>query len=153
MCVSCYLPCGAAPTLISSTSAAQSSSLGVWDLEHVVLALGQAQFRWQNLVYLLNANKTRWTLKTTRIFSWIPLKVFPLTLPIGNVQLFVNLTFILYARWRIKTVCLQTKLISLAIRKKSNFCRFSTSIFNRRCSLCSQKSNFYGLCTSILAQT
>ena len=37
---------------------------------------------------------------------------------IGNVQFFVNLTFILYARWRIKTVCLQTKLISLAIRKK-----------------------------------
>ena len=44
------------------------------------------------------------------------------TTSIGNVQLFVNLTFILYARWRIKTVCLQTKLASLAIRKKSNFC-------------------------------
>ena len=40
---------------------------------------------------------------------------------IGNVQLFVNLIFILYARWRFKTVCLQTKLASLAIRKESNF--------------------------------
>ena len=38
--------------------------------------------------------------------------------PIGNVQLFVNLIFILYARWRIKIVCLQTKLALLAIRKK-----------------------------------
>ena len=37
---------------------------------------------------------------------------------IGNVQLFVNLIFILYARWRFKIVCLQTKLASLAIRKK-----------------------------------
>ena len=37
---------------------------------------------------------------------------------IGNVQLFVNLIFILYARWRIKIVCLQTKLASLAICKK-----------------------------------
>ena len=33
---------------------------------------------------------------------------------IGNVQLFVNLIFILYARWRFKIVCLQTKLASLA---------------------------------------
>ena len=31
---------------------------------------------------------------------------------IGNVQLFVNLIFILYARWRFKIVCLQTKLAS-----------------------------------------
>ena len=38
-------------------------------------------------------------------------------IPIGNVQLFVNLLFILYARWRFKIVCLQTKLASLAIRK------------------------------------
>ena len=37
---------------------------------------------------------------------------------IGNVQVFVNLSFILYARWRFKIVCLQTKLASLAIRKK-----------------------------------
>ena len=37
---------------------------------------------------------------------------------IGNVQLFVNLIFILYARWRFKIICLQTKLASLAIRKK-----------------------------------
>ena len=37
---------------------------------------------------------------------------------IGNVQLFVNVIFILYARWRFKIVCLQTKLVSLAIRKK-----------------------------------
>ena len=50
---------------------------------------------------------------------------------IGNVQLFVNLIFILYAGWRFKIVCLQTKLASLAIRKKSNFYR-------------SKKSNFYG---------
>ena len=28
--------------------------------------------------------------------------------PIGNVQLFVSLIFILYARWRFKIVCLQT---------------------------------------------
>ena len=34
---------------------------------------------------------------------------------IGNVQLFVNLIFILYARWRFKFFCLQTKLASLAI--------------------------------------
>ena len=33
---------------------------------------------------------------------------------IGNVQLFVNLIFILYARWRFKIACLQTKLASLA---------------------------------------
>ena len=58
---------------------------------------------------------------------------------IGNVQLFVNLVFILYARWRFKT-----KLASLIIRKNSNFCRFSTSIFHKRCSLRSQKSKFYG---------
>ena len=32
---------------------------------------------------------------------------------IGNVQLFVNLMFVLYARWRIKIICLQTKLASL----------------------------------------
>ena len=51
---------------------------------------------------------------------------------IGNVQLFVNLIFILCARWRFKIVGLQTKLASLAIRKKSNFYRF----------LRSQKSNF-----------
>ena len=38
---------------------------------------------------------------------------------IGNVQLFVNLIFILYARWRLKIVCLQTKLASLAICKKN----------------------------------
>ena len=37
---------------------------------------------------------------------------------IGNVQLFVNLIFILFARWRFKIVCLQTKLNSLAIRRK-----------------------------------
>ena len=37
---------------------------------------------------------------------------------IGNVQLFVYLIFILYARWRFKIVCLQTELASLAIRKK-----------------------------------
>ena len=37
---------------------------------------------------------------------------------IGNVQLFVNLIFILYARWRFKFVCLPAKLVSLAIRKK-----------------------------------
>ena len=36
----------------------------------------------------------------------------------GNVQLFVNLIFILYARWRFKIVCLLTKLASLAICKK-----------------------------------
>ena len=36
---------------------------------------------------------------------------------IGNVQLFVNLIFILYARWRFEIVCLQTNLASLAIRK------------------------------------
>ena len=28
---------------------------------------------------------------------------------IGNVQLFVNLTFILHARWRFKIVCLHTE--------------------------------------------
>ena len=38
---------------------------------------------------------------------------------IGNVQLFDNLTFILYARWRFKIVCLQTKLASLAMRKNT----------------------------------
>ena len=58
---------------------------------------------------------------------------------IGNVQLFVNLVFILYARWRFKT-----KLASLIIHKNSNFCRFSTSIFHKGCSLRSQKSKFYG---------
>ena len=42
-------------------------------------------------------------------------------LQIGNVQLFVNLIFILYASWRFKIVCLQRKLASLAIHKKSNF--------------------------------
>ena len=57
---------------------------------------------------------------------------------------FVNLIFILYARWRFKIVCLQTELASLAIHKKSNFYRFLTSIFSKRCSLGSQKSNFYG---------
>ena len=36
----------------------------------------------------------------------------------GNVQFFVNLIFILYARWRFKIVCLQTKLASLANRKE-----------------------------------
>ena len=35
---------------------------------------------------------------------------------IGNVQLFVNLIFILYARWRFKIVCLQTKLAPLGAR-------------------------------------
>ena len=34
---------------------------------------------------------------------------------IGIVQLFVNLIFILYARWRCKIVCLQAKLATLAI--------------------------------------
>ena len=34
---------------------------------------------------------------------------------IGNAQLFVNLIFILYARWRFKIVCFQTKLASFAI--------------------------------------
>ena len=34
-------------------------------------------------------------------------------------QTFINLIFILYARWRIKIVCLQTKLASLAICKKN----------------------------------
>ena len=51
---------------------------------------------------------------------------------IGNVQLFVNLRFILYARWRFK------------IAKKSNFYRFLTSIFHRHCSLRSQKYSFFG---------
>ena len=37
---------------------------------------------------------------------------------IGNVQLFVNLIFILYARWRFRIVCLQTKLALLEIRNK-----------------------------------
>ena len=36
-------------------------------------------------------------------------------LHIGNVKLFVNLTFILYARWRFKIVYLQTKLASLVL--------------------------------------
>ena len=49
---------------------------------------------------------------------------------IGNVQFFANLIFILYARWRLKIVCLQTKLASLAICKKSNFHRFLTSVFH-----------------------
>ena len=50
--------------------------------------------------------------------------------PIGNVQLFVNLIFILYVRWRFKIVCLQAKLVSLAIHKNPCNCyRFSTSIF------------------------
>ena len=44
-----------------------------------------------------------------------------LALAIGNVQFLVKLTFILYARWRFKIVCIQTKLASLAIHKKSNF--------------------------------
>ena len=35
---------------------------------------------------------------------------------IGNVQFFANLIFILYARWRLKIVCLLTKLALLAIR-------------------------------------
>ena len=48
----------------------------------------------------------------------------PFRRTIGNVQLFVNLFFILHARWRFKIVCLQTKLASLAFRKKSNFDRF-----------------------------
>ena len=39
---------------------------------------------------------------------------------IGNVQLFVNLIFILYARCRFEIVCIQTNLASLAICKKSN---------------------------------
>ena len=38
---------------------------------------------------------------------------------IGNVRLFVNFIFILYARWRFKNVCIQTKLASLAMRKKT----------------------------------
>ena len=41
--------------------------------------------------------------------------------PIGNVIFCQFDLFILYARWRSKIVCLQTKLASLAIRKKSNF--------------------------------
>ena len=40
-----------------------------------------------------------------------------LVFDIGNVQLFVNLIFILYTRCRFKIVCLQTKLASLTIRK------------------------------------
>ena len=63
---------------------------------------------------------------------------------IGNVQLVVNLIFILYARWHFKIVCLQTKLALLAIRKKSNLYRFLTPIFNKCCPLCLQKSSFYG---------
>ena len=63
-----------------------------------------------------------------------------------------NLMFILYARWRFKIVCLQTKLASLAIRIKSNFYRFLASIFHKRCSLRSQKSNFYGFCPSIFSK-
>ena len=49
---------------------------------------------------------------------------------IGNVQLFVNLMFILYVRWRFKIVCLQTKLAS----HKYSFHRFSTNVarFARR---------------------
>ena len=42
-----------------------------------------------------------------------------LALAIGNVQFFVNLIFILYARLRFKIVCIQTKLASLAIHKKT----------------------------------
>ena len=53
---------------------------------------------------------------------------------IGNVQLFVNLIFILHTRWRFEIVCLQIKLASLAIRKKSYFYRFLTSIFHKRCA-------------------
>ena len=45
--------------------------------------------------------------------------VTPLRKAIGNVQLFVNLIFILYARWRFKIVCLTTKFASLVIRKKT----------------------------------
>ena len=56
---------------------------------------------------------------------------------IGNVQLFVILILILYARWCFQIVCLQTRLTSLAIGKKSNFYRFLASIFNRRCWLIS----------------
>ena len=37
---------------------------------------------------------------------------------IGNVQLLVNLILILYARWRFKIICLQTKLASLVMREK-----------------------------------
>ena len=43
---------------------------------------------------------------------------------IGNVQFFVNLISTLNARWHFKIVCLQTKLASLAIRKKCNFYGF-----------------------------
>ena len=50
-----------------------------------------------------------------------PDKIMEMGDSIGNVQLFVNLILILHARWRFKIVCLQTKLASLAIHKKSNF--------------------------------
>ena len=55
----------------------------------------------------------------------------------GNVKTFVKLIFFLYARWRFKIVCLQTKLASLAICKKSNYLlqiQFSTNVarFARR---------------------
>ena len=65
----------------------------------------------------------------------------PLEGSIGNVQLLV-LIFILYVRWRFKIVCLQTKLASLAIPKKSYIFRFWISTFHKRCSLRSQKSSF-----------
>ena len=38
--------------------------------------------------------------------------------PIGNVKLFVNSIFILYARWHFKLVCLQPKLASLVNAQK-----------------------------------
>ena len=70
---------------------------------------------------------------------------------IGNVQLSSN--------WRLFCtlggVLHSNKLSSLrplAIRKISYFNRFLNSIFNKRCSLCSQKSNFYGFWASIFSK-
>ena len=48
-----------------------------------------------------------------------------LKIQIGNVQLFVNLIFILYARWRFKIACLQT----FVIRKKNYFLQISNFNF------------------------
>ena len=49
---------------------------------------------------------------------WQEAQLHNYTMAIGNVQLFVNLMFILYFRWRFKIVCLQTKLAPLAVCKK-----------------------------------
>ena len=64
---------------------------------------------------------------------------------IGNVQLFVKLIFILYARWRFKLFVYKQNSLRSQFAKKSNFYRFSTLIFNYHCSLRSQKSSFYGI--------